>query len=195
MRIHSLNVLSCLDDPAAVLVDSEGFTADLSSFNSGSIFFREVPERLPEDAPLVVINPNQILIERLHNRGAFHRQRVVELWADSTGVAELLACLERFDDLAVSGASTDSAWFKIGIQASDSSDRSSRDLVVGLRASLLGAKKKASAAITAPPSTAVTGMSLKDDLIRIVLRVAKPMKPFLPASITRMLYKILGVLR
>lgn len=195
MRIHSLEVLPALAGPAAVLVNSDGFGVNLSIFESRSVFFRKIPELLPVELPLVVVNPTLKTIEKLNDKGKLIRQCGVEFWVDSTGASDLLECLKKFDDLAVSGASTDSEWFKIGVRSSVLTDRSSLDLVVGLSATLLDAGQVDFSGGTAPNLKAATDLNLRAELIRIAARVAKPVKPYLPASVVHLLYKVLGVLR
>ena len=195
MRVHSLDLLTPLMEPATVLVNSDRFAVELSSFESSSVFFRSVPDRLPNNIPFVVVNPTSKIIGELADRGAFQMKRVVEIWSDSAGIPDLVGCLENFENLAVYGASTDAQWFRLGIRSSDLADRPGQDLVLGLKASLLRKEKDVGTITTPSHPREDTNLSLRAELVRVATRIAKPIKPYLPTSVTHMLYKTLGALR
>ncbi|MDK8800613.1 hypothetical protein [Corynebacterium coyleae] len=195
MRIHSLDNLAPLNHPTVVVVNSDCFDVDLSGFESGSIFFRTVPEPLPEELPLVVVNPTPVLVETLHANGAFRGQRPIELWADSTGFSNLVLCLSGFDHLAVAGASPGTNWFKVGVQPGTVTDRLGEDLFVGLKASLLLASVKEDPETHVAVDADVGSTSLKSNLMQMAARIARPIKTYLPIPVIHMLYKILRVLQ
>lgn len=195
MRIHSLNTLPPVEHPVAVIVNSESFGVDLSSFESRSVFFRTVPESPPEALPLVVVNPTPLMVQDLRKRGAFQGQRSIQLWADSTGIFDLAVCLTEFEDLAASGAFSDSNWFKVRVQRSAAMDRSGQDLIIGMKASSLFVSTKAGSPVPESFNTAPASGSRKSGIVQIATWLAKPIKPHLPAPMVHMLYKILGVLQ
>lgn len=195
MRIHSLDELRPFREPVAVVVNSAGFRVDLSSFESHSIFFSTVPELLPEDLPLVVMNPTPVMIQKLCETGAFLGKRVVELWADAIGFSWLAPCLNDFDGLAISGVSLDEKWFKVGVQRSLATDRSAQDLVTGLRGASLIAWKEPSNPAPVVLDTDAYKANFKSGIVQLLARVAKPVKAYLPNTVVHMLYKILGVLQ
>lgn len=195
MRVHSLELLVPHVEPAAVLVNSDGFAVELSSFESGSVFFRSVPGRLPDNFPFVVVNPTSKIIGELVDKGVFQGKRVIELWSDSKGIPGLVGCLENFENLAVYGASTDAQWFRLGIQSSELADRPSQDLVLGIKASLLHTEKDVDTVATPSHPKEDTNLSLRAELVRVATRISKPIKPYLPASVIHMLYKALGAVR
>lgn len=195
MRIHSLDELRPLREPVAVVVNSAGFRVDLSSFESHSVFFRTVPELLPEDLPLVVMNPTPVMIQKLCETGAFLGNRVVELWADAIGFSWLTPCLNDFDGLAISGVSSNEKWFKVGVQRSLATDRSAQDLVTGLRGASLIAWAEPSNPAPVVLDTDAYKTNFKSGLVQLMARVAKPVKAYLPNTVVHMLYKILRALQ
>lgn len=195
MRVRSLDLLPPLERPTAVIVNSDGFAVELSSFESGSVFYRSVPDQLPENYPLVIVNPTFVIIGRLDDIGAFQGTHEIELWVDSEGIADLVKCLENFENLAVHGSSTGPQWFRLGIRPSEISDRPGQDLVLGLKASLLRVGLDAATVFPSSLPATATNSSPKAELVRAAARIAKPIKPYLPASVIRILYKAVGVLR
>lgn len=195
MRIHSLQTLPPVTDPAVVIVNSNCFGVDLTSFASRSVFLRSVPESHPEEYPLIVVNPTPVIVKELHKKGVFGSQSYTEMWADSTGFSDLILCLSEFDDLAVSGTFSSREWFRARVQRSTSSDRSGQDLVVGLKASSLASAAEAWSPVAETHNTGVASSTLISGVVQIATRIAKPIKPFLPASVVHILYKILGVIR
>lgn len=195
MRIHSLDTLPPLNHPTVVIVNSECFDVDLSGFESRSIFFRSVPQILPEELPLVLVNPTPVLVRTLYANGAFLSQRPIELWADSTGLSNLVLCLSGFEYLSVAGVSPGRDWFKIRVEPGIATDRLGEDLVVGLNASLLLVSAKEDPAAHVVVDADARGTSFKSGLVQVAARIAKPIKPYLPAPVIHTLYRILGVLR
>lgn len=195
MRIHSLQTLPPVTDPAVVIVNSNCFGVDLTSFESRSVFLRSVPESHPEDLPLVVVNPTPAMVQELHKTGVFESQSYTEMRADSTGFSDLTLCLSEFDDLAVSGTFSNQEWFRVRVQRSTSSDRPGQDLVVGLKASSLASAAEAWSPVAETNRTGVASSTLVSGIVQIATRIAKPIKPYLPAPVVHILYKILGVIR
>ena len=197
MRIHSLKALPSIKRPVTVIVNSSCFGVDLTSFESRSTFFRSVPESLPDETPLIVVNPTPVIVERLHEKRVFHSERHIELWADATGFSDLAQCVSEFDALAVSGTLSDHEWFKIGVRGSTATDRPGQDFLVGLQAVSLVEVAITEACSVAPgiPYQDSAGVNPKSSVLQIATRIAKPIKPFLPAPVIHFLYKILGVLR
>lgn len=195
MRIHSLQTLPPVTDPAVVIVNSNCFGVDLTSFESRSIFLRSVPESHPEEFPLIVVNPTLAIVKELHKNGVLQSQPYTEMWADSTGFSDLTLCLSEFDDLAVSGTFSNQEWFRVRVQRSTSSDRPGQDLVVGLKASSLASAAEAWSPVAETNHTGVASSTLVSGIVQIATRIAKPIKPYLPAPVVHILYKILGVIR
>ena len=195
MRIHSLQTLPPVTDPAVVIVNSNCFGVDLTSFESRSVFLRSVPESHPEDLPLVVVNPTPAMVQELHKKGVFESQSYIEMRANSTGFSDLVLCLSEFDDLAVSGTFSSQEWFRVRVQRSTSSDRSGQDLTVGLKASSLTSAAEAWSPVAETHNTGVASSTLISDVVQIATRISKPIQPYLPAPVVHILYKILGVIR
>lgn len=195
MRIHSLQTLPPVSDPAVVIVNSNCFGVDLTSFESRSIFLRSVPESHPGDFPLIVVNPTPAMVKKLHKNGVLQSQPYAEMWADSTGFSDLILCLSEFDDLAVSGTFSSQEWFRVRVQRSTSSDRPGQDLVVGLKASSLTSSTEAWSPVAETHNTGIASSTLISSVVQIATRIAKPIKPYLPAPVVHILYKILGVIR
>ena len=195
MRIHSLQTLPPVTGPAVVIVNSNCFGVDLTSFESRSIFLRSVPVTRRWDLPLVIVNPTAELVQKLLKKGVFQSQPFIEMWADSTGFSDLILCLSGFEDLAVTGTFSSQEWFRVRVQKSNSSDRSGEDLVVGLRASSLTSAAEARSPVAEVHDTGVASSTLKSVLVQTATWIAKPLKPYLPAPVVHILYKILGVLR
>jgi len=195
MRIHSLQTLPPVTAPAVVIVNSNCFGVDLTSFESRSIFLRSVPESHPEEYPLIMVNPTPAIVKELHKNGVLQSQPYTEMWADSTGFSDLTLCLSEFDDLAVSGTFSNQEWFRVRVQRSTSSDRPGQDLVVGLKASSLASAAEAWSPVAETNHTGVASSTLVSGIVQIAPRIAKPIKPYLPAPVVHILYKILGVIR
>lgn len=195
MRIHSLQTLPPVTAPAVVIVNSNCFGVDLTSFESRSIFLRSVPESHPEEYPLIMVNPTPAIVKELHKNGVLQSQPYTEMWADSTGFSDLTLCLSGFDDLAVSGTFSNQEWFRVRVQRSTSSDRPGQDLVVGLKASSLASAAEAWSPVAETNHTGVASSTLVSGIVQIATRIAKPIKPYLPAPVVHILYKILGVIR
>lgn len=195
MRIHSLQTLPPVTDPAVVIVNSNCFGVDLTSFESRSIFLRSVPESHPEEFPLIVVNPTPAIVKELHKNGVLQSHPYTEMWADSTGFSDLTLCLSEYDDLAVSGTFSNQEWFRVRVQRSTSSDRPGQDLVVGLKASSLASAAAAWSPVAETNQTGVASSTLVSGIMQIATRIAKPIKPYLPAPVVHILYKILGVIR
>jgi len=195
MRIHSLQTLPPVTAPAVVIVNSNCFGVDLTSFESRSIFLRSVPESHPEEYPLIMVNPTPAIVKELHKSGVLQSQPYTEMWADSTGFSDLTLCLSEFDDLAVSGTFSNQEWFRVRVQRSTSSDRPGQDLVVGLKASSLASAAEAWSPVAETNHTGVASSTLVSGIVQIATRIAKPIKPYLPAPVVHILYKILGVIR
>ena len=187
MRIHSLQTLPPVPDPAVVIVNSNCFGVDLTSFESRSVFLRSVPESHPEDLPLVVVNPTPAMVQELHKTGVFESQSYTEMRADSTGFSDLTLCLSEFDDLAVSGTFSNQEWFRVRVQRSTSSDRPGQDLVVGLKASSLASAAEAWSPVAETNRTGVASSTLVSGIVQIATRIAKPIKPYLPAPVVHIL--------
>lgn len=195
MRIKSLAPVPAIDGAATVIVNSEEFAVDLSEFQTGTIFFRDVPANLQVEGPLIVINPSQKTIISLQDAISRDGVQRLQIWADVTEIAELASCLKKFDDLAIVGISANEGWLKIALCGSSDLDRDVGDFVAGLLAS---------SSLEAPKRTdrSYQGVEGKfyEETVRIALvkglaRIFKPVKPYLPKPIVHMLYRMLGAIR
>lgn len=194
MRIRELDPLPPLDGPATVIVNAEGFAVDLSEFESGSVFFRDIHDCISNSRPVVVVNPTVELLSLVVDHIAEGRISRVELWADASGVEGLWECTQNFDALAISQASSNGMWVKLRLVTSATGDRPASDLTFGLGASMIGAEKSIVQKGPDPLHSTGEASDARAELVRVVAKLMKPIKPYLPQQLIHFMYKILGAL-
>ena len=194
MRIRSLEAWALHRQPAVVITQVEEFKVDLSAFESGSSFYRSIPEAIPAGLPLVVVNPTVKILEEFQTRTFWNASSEIQLWVNATGLRDFAACLAKFDEFALCGTSLDESWLRARIRPSASSDRLAEDFITGIQMGSLQ-RSTESFEVEAPPQKSKAKPSVRAELIRITASALKPVKPYLPARLVHTLYKILGALR
>lgn len=195
MRIRTLQSLLPSAKPAAVLVAVDRFDTDLSEFESGSVFFRNVDEIRSSHLRLVIVNPTPVILDEVTNGIADNRFSGAELWSDYNGIDDLAACVEGFDELAICRMSTGTKWVKLCVVASTTDERSAYDFANGI--------KVAQILKNSPPTFDKPSAIQNDDipttskavLIRSLAKIMKPVKPLLPRRVVHFLYLLLGKFR
>lgn len=195
MRIRSLQPLLPSVKPAAVLVAVDRFDTDLSEFESGSEFFRNVDEIRTRNIRLVIVNPTPVILDEVTNGIEDNRFNGAELWSNYNGIDDLVACIESFDELAICRMSAGTKWVKLCVVASTTDERSAYDFVNGM--------KVAQIVKDSPPTFDRSSAIQNDDmpttskavLVRSLAKIMKPVKPILPRRVVHFLYLLLGMFR
>ncbi|WP_070464432.1 hypothetical protein [Corynebacterium sp. HMSC29G08] len=194
MRIRSLEAWALHRRPAVVIAQVEEFKVDLSAFESGSSFYRSIPEAIPAGLPLVVVNPTVEILEEFQTRTFWNEASEIQLWVNAAGLQDFAECLSKFDEFALCGTSLDETWLRALLGPSASSDRLAEDFITGIQTGSLR-RSTESFEVEVSPQKSKAKPSVRAELIRITASALKPVKPYLPTRLVHTLYKILGALR
>ncbi len=194
MKIRSLEEATLGRRPVTVIANVEEFKADFSSVVSGSRFYRDIPLTVPDDLPLVLVNPNVEMVRELQRANVFQLVPETQLWVNEAGVVDFARCLSSFDEFALDGAYQDQTWLRVRLCSSSENDLSAKNLAFGLQLGMRLRNTDPTASETLMQN-ADAKVSFRANLIQILASTFKPIKPYLPPPLVHALYKILGAIR
>lgn len=194
MKLHSLEPRNLGSGPIIVIVDDLSKPYDLSHFDSASTFSEQLEGlELASTDRIVGVNLDVPTLSALWDAASAAGCKRIGYWVDSDGEPDFLAAVGSLNTLAIDGTTLVGDGVLFGVTEAVAMDRPSADF---LRGFFIGRKlHPVTVPLNAPVNVGDRPSGRRADLLAGLFRLAKPLKPFLPAPVIHAGYRVLGAFK